>query len=293
MSEPLTPESFQRTWSGLHHPEDIVWDAEREVLYAGGEAGEIYRGMLDGRVEQVAWCGEGAFVLGIALDADGDLYVCDRGNGRLLRVDATDFGVHEISRGTANRPMVCPNYPAFDATGKLYVTDSGTWGANDGVIYRIDPRTGTSVWATSPSNFTNGIALAPDHGSVVVVESRASRVWRTLIGDDGDAGPSQLIWHEPGVVPDGVAFDAAGALYIGCYTPDSIYVVDPGSGSSRLFAHDWSGQAMQAPTNIAFIGAGLGRLATANLCGWHVNVTDQIAVGGLPLIRPKISSWHT
>jgi len=290
-SSAFGPEVFTTIWNGLNHPEDLVWDGNRQLLYAGGEQGEIYRGHLDGTWRMVATCGEGSFVLGMALDARGDLYVCEAGNARLLKINATDFTVSEISRGTPERPMKCPNYPAFDREGRLFVSDSGSWGADDGVIYSVSAETGTSVWATAPHDFTNGIALAPDGRHLYVVESGGSKVWRTTIEDDGSAGESKIVWHVPGTVPDGLAFDRDGNLYIGCYTPDSIYFLDPWSGDTRLFAHDWSGQRVQAPTNLAFVGAELDQLATANLCGRHLNIARDLSIVGLRLHRPEVRSW--
>jgi len=290
MSEPFGPEVFRPLFSGLHHPEGLVWDDDQELIYAGGEGGEIYRGSLDGSWEQIADCGEGGFVLGLAVDARGDLYVCDRGNSRVIKLDADDLSTIELSRGTTERPMHCPNYPAFDASGRLFVSDSGSWGEDDGVIFVIDPERGTSVWATAPSDFTNGLALSPDARFLYAAESRASRVWRIAIEPDGTAGEQQIVWHFPATVPDGLAFDSAGRLYVSCYTPDSIYVVEP-DGEQRLFAHDWSGQFLQAPTNLAFLGKGLTSLAHANLCGWHLGVTDAVPSPGHPVARPEVASW--
>lgn len=283
--------AFTPVWPGLNHAEDLVWDADRELLYAGGENGEIYRGRLDGAWEQITGCGENSFVLGITLDAAGDLYVCERGNSRVLRISTTDFTLQEISRGTPELPMVCPNYPSFDASGRLLISDSGTWGANDGRIYTLDPTTGTALWSTVPSDFTNGIALSPDEHYLYVVESHASKVSRIAINDDGSAGATELVWHVPNTVPDGLAFDQDGLLYIGCYTPDSIYLLNPSTGDHRLLAHDWSGQHLQAPTNLAFVGAGLDQFATANLCGHHLNIATDLGPTGHALLRPEVTQW--
>lgn len=284
-------DKFLPLWSGLNHPEDLVWDGDREFLYCGGERGEIYRGTLDGKWAQIAHCGDGSFVLGLALDADGRLYICERGNGRVLKLDE-QLALHEISRGTQERPMLCPNYPTFDGSGRLFVSDSGTWSRNDGVIYSIAPGTGATVWATTPSDFTNGLALSIDQDCLYAVESRASKVWRVPIRSDGTAGAPEPIWHVPETVPDGLALDREGNIYIGCYTPDSIYLLDPRTGRSELFAHDWSGQFLQAPTNLAFVGRDLGTLAAAGLCGWSINATTAIAAPGHPPVRPKVTSWH-
>jgi len=283
----LNAQDFTYVLSGLDHPEDIVWDSGTQTLYAGSENGVLYRGRLDGTWSPLISLGEGQLLLGLAVDDRGRVYVCNAGGRRLEVIDPTVRTASVLSTGCAERAMITPNYPAFEASGRLLLSDSGTWGSNNGVIYAITEGGRTQVWDSRLPCFTNGIALAPEGNWLYVVESIASRVSRIEIRSDGSAGQIEPVWSVADTVPDGLAFDVAGRLYISCYTPDSIFVVEP-DGSSELFAHDWSGQTLQAPTNIAFIGEGLELLATANLCGWHVNVTTRIPDVGLPLPRPAL-----
>src|SRR5262245_27884868 len=109
---------------GLDHSEGVCWDADVGVLWAGGEAGQLYRVSLDGEVEEVTRLPH--FVLGLALDAAGAVYACCQHEG-VWRWDG------EATRlpGT----FAFANYPAFGPDGTLYVSDSGSgWGANDGSI---------------------------------------------------------------------------------------------------------------------------------------------------------------
>ena len=71
--------------SGLDHPEGVATGPDG-TLWAGGEAGQVYR--IDseaGTATEVA--NTGGFVLGIAHDAAGRLYLCDAGRQAILRVD--------------------------------------------------------------------------------------------------------------------------------------------------------------------------------------------------------------
>ena len=106
----------------LDHPEDLCWDPLSGRIYAGGEAGQIYAVSLDGEVEQIADSGGG--ILGLAVDAAGAIYACDEGRAEVLRVDPRTGAIEVYSAGTRQRPMIEPNYCAFDAAGRLYVTDS-------------------------------------------------------------------------------------------------------------------------------------------------------------------------
>jgi gluconolactonase len=288
---PLDGSSFRAFATGLNGPEAVVWDAERNVLYAGGRHGEFYRVHLDGTVEQLLTFGDGSFVLGLALDAAGRIYVCERGNGRLLRVDPDTLEVQTYASGTPQRTLVTPNYLAFAPSGMLYLTDSGTWGRHDGVIYRVRPGGATEIWTDQLSDFPNGIALAPDGSAIFVAESGSSGIFRIPIGKDGDAGTAELIWSRPRTFTDGLAFDADGFLYASMYRPDAIFRVDVTTGRSETVVDDWTAQYLQAPTNVAFAGDSLATLVTANLAGEHLNVLDApLPAPGLALPRPSIPS---
>ena len=58
----------------LDHPEGVVWSPDG-VLYAGGEAGQIYEVTLAGEAREVATTG--GSLLGLTLDGDGRIYACD------------------------------------------------------------------------------------------------------------------------------------------------------------------------------------------------------------------------
>jgi len=277
--------ALTQLWSGLNHPEDLVWDSHRRVIYAGGEHGELYRGSLTGEWAKVAECGESACLLGLALDEKGNVYACDIGNSRVIQINPDDFSVVVISTGCAERPMVSPNYPAFDPNGRLFVSDSGAWGQDEGVIYVIDSLQGTSVWSSAVSDFPNGIAFSSDNSHLYVVESHSSSVWRVEVDGAGGAGQATRVWNEPLTVPDGIAFDIDGRLYVACYTPCTIYMVEPDLRSGQILAHDWTAQLMRAPTNLAFLGDDLALLGSANFNGHHLNIMTPPSPG-LVIQRP-------
>jgi gluconolactonase len=267
---------------GLDHPEGVAWDPVAGVLYAGGEAGQIYAVEPGGSVREIAQVG--AFVLGLALDGAGRVYAC--AGTELGRVTPADGGVEVVSRGTPDEPFRSPNYAAFAPDGTLYVTDSGTWDGDDGLIYRVQPGGGTEIWTRALASFPNGCCLAPRCDALYVVQSTDPGVWRVPIAGDGSAGAPELICALSGTVPDGIAFDAAGSFYVSCYRPDRIYRVGA-DAAVEVLADDPRGTTLAAPTNLAFMGDDLGRLASANLAGWHVAVAD-IGVAGHPLVRPVL-----
>ncbi|MGO1849610.1 SMP-30/gluconolactonase/LRE family protein [Microbacterium sp.] len=280
-------EDIAQLCGALDHPEAVVWSRSRGVLYAGGERGQIYEISLEGTSRQIATTPEGGGVLGLAIDAEGFIVACDEGSASVLRIDPDGGSATTLSSGTPGRPMRLPNYPVFDRDGNLYISDSGDWGAEDGVIFVIDASNATRVWCSSASGFTNGLALAPDGRGLVVVESSRSRVVHIAIDEHGDAGELSAVFILPGSVPDGVAFDVEGNLYVSCYQPDAIFRVLT-EGNVEVLTHDWTGQTLARPTNVAFAGPDLRDLVIANFGGSHLSVIRGVA-SGLPL-QPALSS---
>lgn len=269
----------------LDHPEGVAWGPDG-YLYAGGEAGQIYR--IDIETKDVSTVGStGGFILGIALDAASNVYACDPGHREVAKIDHAGV-VTAYSRGTADRSMVTPNYPAFTRAGRLYVSDSGVWSADDGCIFAVDPSGETRLWTTVTNAFPNGLALSPDERYLYVAESTGERISRIHIGPDGEAGTREVVVELPGTVPDGLAFDAEGGLLISCYRPDRIYRLDP-AGELSILAEDPQGTLLAAPTNVCFGGDGLDVLFSANLGRWHISRIHANLVGA-PLNHPDLGS---
>jgi sugar lactone lactonase YvrE len=126
---------------------------------------------------------------GVAVDAQGNLYIADTGNNRIRRVDAATGVITTVAGDGTNRfggdggPAVnaslsSPRGVAVDAAGNLFLTD--TFNSR---IRRVD--VGTGVITTVAGN-----------GSIWGVE---------------DGGPAT---NAPLGFPYGVAVDAAGNLFI-------------------------------------------------------------------------------
>lgn len=259
---------------GLDHPECVAVHPDGSV-WAGGEAGQVYRISPDGkRMREVA--NTGGFVLGLAFSPDArHLAICDVKKAAVLRLD---LRAKRLSRFFRPRtPISIPNHLAYDRAGRLYVTDSGAFRKVCGRIFRFDADGRGSVWHAGPFNFANGIALAPDGSAVYVVCSWLPGVERIPIRPDGSAGARKVYARTPGI-PDGLAFDAKGSLYVSCYTPARIYRVTP-AGKVGVHLEDPEAHALSNPTNIAFRGRDL---FAANLGRWHV-ARIRMDVAGAPL----------
>ena len=272
---------------GLDHPECVAWDP-RGYVYAGGEAGQLYRiDVNSGVSDQV--CSTDGWILGICLDGSGGAYLCDPVN-HCVYLARDDGQLEVVSVGTGQSPMSLPNFPVFDASGNLFVSDSGSWEGICGRIYRISPDGDTLLWSEASPNFTNGLALDAAGEYLYVAESTLPGVSRIRINSDGSEGDREIVVHMPLTVPDGLAFDADGTLYIACYRPDRIYPLSA-AGELAIFADDYQGTEIGAPTNVAFGGPDLRTVFIASLARWHVGAV-QVDVPGQPLHRPAGITTH-
>jgi len=267
----------------LDHPEAVAWGADGHI-YAGGEDGQLYRlGLEDRSCQQIARV-EGGFLLGLAHDADGNVYACDDRRACVHKI-TPGGAVSTYASGGGDRKMRVPNYPVFDEAGNLFVSDSGGFGDRDGLIWRIRPGGQAEIWDRSASGFTNGMCLSADGRTLYVVESSPPVISTLAIRADGSAGERRVILEMPRQVPDGVALDRNGDLYIAMYTPNVLYRHRPGGELVKLY-DDWQQLKLIAPTNVAFGGRDLSTLLVASLCGWAIH-TAPMTVPGLPLRYPK------
>ena len=199
-----------------------------------------------------------------------------------MRVDPRTGAVEAYS----SLPMTLPNASAFDAAGNLYVTDSGATKADDGRVIRIAPGGEAVVWCEGVPRYPNGICLSADGKELLVVESYLPGVSAIPILPDGSAGEPRVALELPGTVPDGIALDAAGTMYVACYRPDRVLRTRPGGGI-ELLADDWQGIVLNAPTNLAFAGAELDVLVATSV-GETQLASAPADVPGLPLGRPRV-----
>jgi gluconolactonase len=260
----------------LDHPEGVAVHRDGSV-WCGGERGQVYRIEPDGSsFEEVA--STGGFCLGMAFDRHDDLFVCDLKHAAVVKLEAATGRVRTFSSGAPGTPMRIPNFPAFDAEGRLYVSDSYAFDRAGPGIFRIDPDGETTLWYDRDATFANGLALDAGGRNLYVAETMANRVFRIPIADDGAAGEREEVATLPGAWPDGLAFDAAGRLYVGCYEPSQVLRIAP-EGAVEVLFREWSAHLLAHPTNLAFRGT---TMFTANLGRWHVSKLD-VGVEGLRL----------
>jgi gluconolactonase len=260
----------------LDHPEGLAVHRDGSI-WCGGERGQIYRIEPDGSsMEQVA--STDGFSQGMAFDVEGNLYFCDLKHAAVMKLDTKSGVLEKFADGAGGHGIKISNYPAFDAEGRLYVSDSHAFKESGPGIFRFDPDGTGELWYDEPINFANGLALSADGGYLYVAETFGNAVFRVAIEGDGSAGMREEVASLPGVLPDGLAFDTAGNLYVACYEPSQVLRVAPDGTVARLIG-DEEAHLFCHPTNLAFRGS---TLFTTNLGRWHITAIDT-AVEGLPL----------
>jgi sugar lactone lactonase YvrE len=207
-------------------------------------------------------------LLGIAMDGEGRLHICDVVAKAVLMV-TQDGHVSIRSRGTPAKPLRFPNHPVFDADGNLYVSDSGDYWCpqGDGCIFVVRPGGKTEVFHAGPFRFPNGVAIDPSGRWLYVAQSAAWNVVRIPL--DRPHGAVEVVFAlPPHTIPDGMVFAETGELIVACYRPDAVWVCGPGPRCEPLL-EDRSAELLLAPTNVFLHG---GNLFIANLAGRHISV---------------------
>ena len=172
---------------------------------------------------------------GITIGPDGNLYVSDTDNARIVKM-STD-GVPLATYGTAGAGPGQLNQPigvAVDKQGSIFVADS-----SNARIERIDPSTNAvTTWGlpgTKRGSFLlpTGVAVSPS-GTVFVADKGNSRVQRFT-----SSGKLKGIWGKYATVatvlgePEGIAVDSKGLVYVSDALNDRIQQRAP---SGRVLA---------------------------------------------------------
>ncbi|CAN5580539.1 hypothetical protein BH10ACT7_BH10ACT7_09570 [soil metagenome] len=260
---------------GLDHPEGVAY-SDSLGLFAGGEAGQIYRIDPDSGAHEII-AETGGYVLGMAFGPDGRLYACDMGRSAVLAIDTSTGAVEDVTSGRGPT-LAVPNHLVFANDGSLFVSDSGSWPGPAGRVVRYAPDGEGRVVDESAGGFTNGLAIDPTGEWLYVVETSVPAISRLRIVGEELHGAERVV-EMARTVPDGIAFAADGTLVISCYRPDAVYTFTEASGL-QVLAEDWTGLVLSAPTNVVFAGPARDRLITANLANQHlVEVLDTGLVG--------------
>lgn len=272
---------------GADHPESIGIGPDGEP-YTTGTGCQVYRIDLASNTAQ-QFATTKARCLGSVVDSNGHLYVAHTAGNVLKITPGGHMSVYATGPGRSN--FLCTNYPTFDRHGNMYLSDSGDWSRTiNGHIYKIPPGGGEAeLWFPEAVDTPNAIALDEAEQYLYFVETFGCAIARIAIKPDGSAGQFERVVHMPRHVPDGIAFDTDGRLWIACHRPDVIYCFNPKTKRLELFCEDWMGEALRGPTDVAFAGPDRDILLAASLDNLTVHRFDNTGVIGLKLNNPSIN----
>lgn len=262
-------------------------------------------------------------VQGLALDAQGQLYVLDRSReARVLVLDPRTGAQREYARfrdlptcADAGRRTDCsataedreagPDYAVFAPSGDLFVSD-----ITQGLIWRV-PRGGgdPAVWVTD-SRFDhgfgpNGMQFRADGSLLLAVtmpgpntgDPFAGGIYAIAVRPDGGAGEVTEFWRSRTLDgPDGFAIGRSGTVYLALAVGNALVVISPtGEEIDRIPANPVLNAIREAPfespASVAFDG---NRLLVSNQAIFTQSparfVVFDVYAGepGLPLHHPLI-----
>lgn len=244
------------------HPWGVAIDSFDRIYVADSSNHRIRRMTLPGVVTTLAGSGERGFkngigqsakfyyVGGLAVDAAGNVYVADRGNHRIRKVDSTGkvttfagSGVKGYKDGLRTTAQFhSPEDIAFDSSGNLYVSDF-----HNNRIRKIDPSGNvTTIAGNGNYGYKNGVGIKAEFnrpegiavdkkGNIYVVDRFNQRIRKidptgkvTTFAGSGSVGykDGKGILAEFNY-PIGIAIDRNNNVYVTDYDNHRIRKIDP------------------------------------------------------------------
>ncbi|MDO8187084.1 SMP-30/gluconolactonase/LRE family protein [Conexibacter sp. JD483] len=211
--------------------EGPVWDAREQLLHwVDVEAGAWHRfDPADGP--------RAPRTLGARLS----LVVPRRRGGHVAAVDGALLLLDPAGRTEETIELLPPdgdlvlNDGACDARGRLWIGSASRAGRPDGALFRVDPD-GTVTTAREGLAMANGIGWSPRHDTLYLVDSGTREL--TAAPSDaraGTLGPPRTLATFADAIPDGLAVDADGVIWLALWGAGALTRLAPdGRELSRL-----------------------------------------------------------
>jgi gluconolactonase len=169
---------------------------------------------------------------GQAVLADGSHLICDSDAGWVAQHNAEGTLIAKLGSGQiGNIPVRCPSDITVDRNG-FYFSDSVR---HHGTVFFIGFHGEKTVVAQN-LDYPNGIAISPDGRKLFVAESYTNRILLIELEKPGKMKGevhifATLPFHptnkKTGNLPDGIAFDPLGRLWVAHYGMQAVQVLSP------------------------------------------------------------------
>jgi len=173
---------------------------------------------------------------GFALDRDGSFIVTHLalGSGGIYRLKR-DGQMSPVLQMLDGEELTATNFVMLDSKGRLWVTISTRQNPRtkafrpdvaDGFIVLMDAR-GSRIVADG-IGFSNEIRIDDERRVLYIAESYGKRLTRFDLHDDGSlSGRTVLSEFGPGEIPDGIALDVEGAIWVTCTVANRLIRITP------------------------------------------------------------------
>jgi sugar lactone lactonase YvrE len=291
----LRPSELRRVGRGLARPENVL--AFRDgTVFASSNQGHITRIAPDGRQWRIGRVPHGQPTT-MALDDDDSLIVNNTGDGNVYRLHLD--GRSELLLDTIEgRPIGSANHVFLDSRRRLWIAVARRRRPGPAPI---DPTDATGCIAVVEDGearivadglaWPNEIRLDATESFAYVSETMAQRVVRFRVSDAGEltgqevVGPQRM---DPGILPDGIALDAAGNVWVALLSGNGVVVIRPDGSTHTLFqdrneaalaelAAQYAARAILLPSILACRGP-------------HVQTLTSIGFGGPQLTTVFLGS---
>lgn len=224
-------EVWLKVADNLNFPEGPAFDGASSIYLSNCYGGWITK-YSDGVVDTFISKLDDSLLIektnGLAYSADGSLYVCEYGKGRLLRI-SKDGNIEVYAAGYNGEKFNRPNDLTFDNNGNLFFTDPKSYDKNilDGRIFLVEAKTKNVVLLEDSLAFPNGINISPADGRLYVCESAKQKIVSFYIKSDYTLSDKKDFAELPGGDPDGIDFDMNGNLYVAHFGGKAVYIFSP------------------------------------------------------------------
>jgi sugar lactone lactonase YvrE len=166
---------------------------------------------------------------GLGFRPDGSLLIVSTEDRRLLRYDGETVDTVADLSGLAPADL---GDMVLDSHGRAYI---GSQAFSGGVILRVDPDDTVRVVARD-LDFPNGMAITPDHRTLIVAESTGRRLTAFSIGADGALSDRRVFADGLDGPPDGICLDAKGGVWTAMTLAHQFQRIE-GSGGNGHVTH--------------------------------------------------------
>lgn len=230
MNDIIVTSPVERTvfFEGAFYTEGPVRDKLGRYYFTDLSGGRVWRMSPEGRSLKV-WA-TSTCPNGQAITREGHHLICDSKEHVVKRFDAKGRLIrYEVNESCAGIPVHVPNDVIVDRSGGFYFTDSVR---EDGRVF-YKSSAGNCHEVAQGYDYPNGLVLSTDERYLFIAESYRNRILRITLDKPGRMGYWE-VWcdlpqHPSGTtgtnLPDGLAMDGMGRLWVAHYGMGAVQVV--------------------------------------------------------------------